>query len=152
MEHQCKKCKQIKKASEFYAVKESKFGIDTSHCKECRKESERKKWKKFCPDERKKILKRMRKYSKKHFQLNKKRYADNTEKLRKKYPEKFHARQTLKNAVASGKVKKLPCIECGEIKVHGHHEDYSKPLKVTWLCQKHHSELHSKKFFNKSAL
>ncbi len=35
-----------------------------------------------------------------------------------------------------------PCERCGSPKVHGHHEDYSKPLEVMWLCTKHHGERH----------
>ncbi len=30
------------------------------------------------------------------------------------------------------------CSDCGETKVEAHHEDYSKPLDVEWLCKKHH--------------
>jgi len=32
---------------------------------------------------------------------------------------------------------------CGEKKAHGHHDDYTKPLAVKWLCRKHHEELHT---------
>ena len=32
------------------------------------------------------------------------------------------------------------CFELGE----RHHEDYSKPYEITWLCRKHHKELHKK--------
>lgn len=60
----------------------------------------------------------------------------------KKYPEKHKARYMLRNAVRAGKVKKLPCKVCRAVKVEGHHDDYSKPLKVIWLCQKHHKERH----------
>jgi hypothetical protein len=35
-----------------------------------------------------------------------------------------------------------PCERCGNPKVHAHHEDYSKPLEVTWLCHKHHFMRH----------
>lgn len=59
-----------------------------------------------------------------------------------KYPEKYKARYALRNAVKYGKVKKLSCQKCGQEKVQAHHYDYSKPLDVIWLCQKHHQELH----------
>jgi len=47
----------------------------------------------------------------------------------------------VKAALKSGKLIKHPCF-CGELKVEGHHEDYSKPLDVTWLCPLHHAERH----------
>lgn len=42
-----------------------------------------------------------------------------------------------------GKLERKPCEVCGE-KAQMHHNDYSKPLEVTWLCRKHHLELHAK--------
>ena len=53
------------------------------------------------------------------------------------------AGRTLRNAVYRGIVKRLPCEICGEEKVHGHHDDYSKPLEVAWLCNSHHMQLHA---------
>lgn len=43
--------------------------------------------------------------------------------------------------------RKLPrpasCSDCGAVgKVHGHHEDYDKPLDVVWLCPKCHVAAH----------
>lgn len=35
-----------------------------------------------------------------------------------------------------------PCERCGSQKVQAHHEDYSKPLEVVWLCQAHHTARH----------
>jgi hypothetical protein len=41
------------------------------------------------------------------------------------------------------RLTKQPCERCGStIRVHGHHEDYSKPLEVMWLCPIHHAERH----------
>lgn len=61
---------------------------------------------------------------------------------RTRYPEKYKARYLLNNAIASGKVIKQPCIDCGNKKSHGHHEDYSKPLEVVWLCNVCHVKHH----------
>ena len=58
-----------------------------------------------------------------------------------KNPEKIKAHIAVKNALRSGKMHRHPCCICGN-KAHAHHEDYSKPLEVIWLCPKHHSERH----------
>jgi hypothetical protein len=41
-------------------------------------------------------------------------------------------------AIREGKLKKQPCVICGERLVDGHHRDYGKPLEVLWLCRGHH--------------
>lgn len=53
------------------------------------------------------------------------------------------ASQAIRDAVRQGKLKKLPCAVCGNPKTQGHHDDYTKPLEVRWLCSKHHAEEHS---------
>jgi hypothetical protein len=60
-----------------------------------------------------------------------------------KSPEKFKARSIVGAAIRLGKITREPCSICGE-KAEAHHEDYSKPLEVIWLCRKHHFELHKK--------
>jgi Zn finger protein HypA/HybF involved in hydrogenase expression len=42
-----------------------------------------------------------------------------------------------------GKLIKQPCEKCGSEDSEIHHEDYTKPLDVTWLCRKDHLELHA---------
>ena len=48
------------------------------------------------------------------------------------------------NAVASGRIEKPDvcsvCMAGGRI--HGHHDDYSRPLDVRWLCTKCHTDWH----------
>lgn len=56
--------------------------------------------------------------------------------------EKTRAHKTVGNAVKSGKLEKLPCEECGDVKSEAHHDDYSKPLDVRWLCRKCHRKHH----------
>lgn len=59
--------------------------------------------------------------------------------------EKRKAHSAVNYAVRSGRIKKLPCEVCGsKVRIQGHHDDYSKPLEVRWLCQVHHKELHRK--------
>jgi hypothetical protein len=57
--------------------------------------------------------------------------------------DKHAAHVILGNAVRDGRVIKGPCERCGSTtRIHGHHDDYGKPLKVRWLCPKHHGEVH----------
>lgn len=68
-------------------------------------------------------------------------------KDRRNNPDERHkhvARWQVNRAVASGRLTKLPCVVCASAKSQGHHEDYSRPLDVVWLCAKHHSQEHSK--------
>jgi len=59
-----------------------------------------------------------------------------------KYPYKQEARLLVKYAVKQGMLTRKPCEECGQKNTHAHHNDYSKPLEVVWLCPKHHSAVH----------
>ena len=61
----------------------------------------------------------------------------------KKYATgKPYARGAVQNAKARGRLLPAPCEICGEPETEAHHDDYSKPLDVRWLCRKHHKELH----------
>lgn len=55
------------------------------------------------------------------------------------YVEKRRARRLLAYAVEKGEVVKAPCVDCGSIRSEAHHDDYAKPLEVTWLCRKCHA-------------
>lgn len=59
-----------------------------------------------------------------------------------RYPDRVNARRILHVAIKSGKLSRKPCEICGEPKSHAHHDDYSKPLDVVWLCLQHHKERH----------
>ena len=69
---------------------------------------------------------------------------------RSKYPisprakEKKDAQNILHAAVRYGKIKKQNCQECGSPNTDGHHDDYSRPLEVRWLCRNCHMKLHRK--------
>jgi len=61
---------------------------------------------------------------------------------RRANPKKYAAHIAVQRALGQGKLSKQPCEVCGEPKVDAHHDDYSKPLKVRWLCRTHHTRLH----------
>ncbi len=47
-------------------------------------------------------------------------------------------------AIRTGKLERKPCHICDAPESHAHHDDYSKPLEVRWLCRKCHGREHSK--------
>lgn len=58
------------------------------------------------------------------------------------HKRRANARSYLNVYVRRGKVAKQPCARCGCSEVEAHHDDYSKPLEVTWLCRDCHMVLH----------
>lgn len=56
---------------------------------------------------------------------------------------KHKARRLASKAIASGKLVRQPCEVCGAPEVEAHHDDYSKPLAVRWLCPEHHRAHHA---------
>lgn len=57
-----------------------------------------------------------------------------------KHWDRTLARQRLNYHVAHGDVKKPTSCACGSTeRIEGHHEDYSKPLEVTWMCRRCHN-------------
>ena len=61
-----------------------------------------------------------------------------------RYPERIAARKAVFEAVRSGRLIRQACERCGDYPGHAHHEDYSKPLDVRWLCRSCHREYHEK--------
>jgi hypothetical protein len=94
-------------------------------------------------DYRKKNLEKMREYNRLY---NRKWRNGNGYESEMNYkernPEKYKAHQLLNYAIRMGMIKRGKCEVCGKSNAQGHHEDYSKPLEVVWLCPIHHTEHH----------
>lgn len=56
--------------------------------------------------------------------------------------EKGRVRSRTKYAILTGRIQRAPCIGCGDPKAEAHHEDYTNPFAVTWLCHPCHRERH----------
>lgn len=131
MQRTCRACKVAKTFPDsFY---KSKSGYEYM-CKDCRNEISRER--------------HIRNYDAKAARIKHIRrrdaglYSLSFQRQTQKYPEKYRARYFLHNAVRDGRVLRKPCEVCDEIKAQAHHDDYSKPLDVRWLCEKHHVEHH----------
>lgn len=55
---------------------------------------------------------------------------------------RYKAQQESIKAIRRGDIIKLPCEICGDDKSVGHHDDYTKPLELRFLCKKHHMQWH----------
>lgn len=49
----------------------------------------------------------------------------------------------MRNALLRGDLVKGVCEVCSATRVDAHHDDYSRPLDVRWLCRAHHMEVHN---------
>ncbi len=56
---------------------------------------------------------------------------------------KARSRGAVARALKKGEILKEPCEVCGETKSYAHHDDYSKPLDIRWVCAPHHKEIHN---------
>lgn len=139
----------------------SEFETNHSQGKYCSEKCRREGWRKSWNEYRERNKKSRIAYQRKHYRENAEAIKErikkyrvtpagikarkvNEERQKIKNPEKIFARQVVRAAIIAGILQKEPCFECGEKKVEGHHEDYWQPLKVVWLCRKHHDKRHRK--------
>lgn len=65
------------------------------------------------------------------------------QRMMERHPDKVAARKMVYEAIRQEDLERKPCEECGSTEnVQAHHEDYDRPLDVTWLCFDCHQELH----------
>lgn len=56
-------------------------------------------------------------------------------------PARKRAMLLVQSAIYHGTLIRQPCELCGK-QAEAHHDDYSKPLEVRWLCRSHHRQHH----------
>lgn len=131
----CFKCHQDLPLDCFYKHPKMKNGV-VRKCKECNK--------KDVSENYAKNRKYYSAYDAKRYQTpkRKKLMQEYSRRQRLKSPEKAIARSRTAYAIRTGKLFRMPCEKCGNPKSQAHHDDYSKPLEVRWLCFVHHREAH----------
>jgi len=114
----CKSCGEVKPKDDFYRHPKVSDGY-LNECKECTKA-------------------RVAEYRRSPAgqELEARKYAKD------KAEGKRRARAHIINRIQRGTLTRQPCEICGEPNAQAHHDDYSKPLEVRWLCSKHHAEVH----------
>lgn len=83
-------------------------------------------------------------YSRKHYRENPALYREYVRKYSCSHRSARYANLLVHLAIKQGKLTKQSCELCGNPKAEAHHDDYSKPLSVRWLCRHHHMKLHRK--------
>ena len=153
----CFVCKIKKPINQFYkAIKGCRRGL-TSYCKPCSIRASRK-WALKNPDQVRENLARWQKENRDRVRELARRWKvknpatkDEMNRLQKNWRrnnlKRAKANQVLQYAVKNGKIEKPNiCEDCDKNIprdiLHGHHEDYSKPLEVNWLCPPCHGDRH----------
>jgi len=146
----CVKCSEFKFLSDFYENRRKSDG-HFSKCKDCVKAEAHDRYRlkadqiRAYDRERNKTELRMdsrRKHSLAYKARHPDRVASSQRRRHDENPQKRVARAFVKSEIRSGRLTRKPCEECGKPKSEAHHEDYSKPLEVKWLCRSHHAARH----------
>lgn len=129
----CKKCKAVKPIDLFCKCRNTQDGLQI-WCKEC-KNKNRQEWKKL---NRNKDLN----YHPDYIKKERDKACLYQASYNKKFPERGKAHGTVNRKIGNGSIERQPCEICGCEMVDAHHDDYSKPLAIRWLCKSHHTQLH----------
>jgi|SRR5690606_6915798 len=134
-EFKCSHCKKLKLQEQFWSRKPSKKWSRPvqSWCKECVRRHKR------LDSSREKQKQYNYKWRNEH-KSEQRQYLD---QYKEENLEKVRARDFVRNAVRRYGLQKLPCRECGSLKVQAHHYNgYSRKhyLDVIWLCPLHHAD------------
>lgn len=145
----CTQCGMTKVLADF-PKGNRKDGTHT-HCKSCRKIQ----FKKYYVKNRERLIANSIKHAKKNPQRTRENSARHNEQNRNRIAKRDAARKQLNRhksrahwavwyAVNVARtLQRQPCEICGSEKTEAHHDDYSKPLQVRWLCLSCHKKHHS---------
>lgn len=140
----CRICKQTKSKSDFPKRTDSPDGL-RNNCKLCRDAYTKAYFSKHMKDPiwKEKTLARIRKSHAKYNAAGKRIRSKNkctieVSKYRKRHPEKYKAQWMALRAFPIMQ----PCEICGNSVTERHHDDYSKPFQIRWLCKQHHNQHH----------
>lgn len=131
---QCFKCKQTKPLTDFYVHPQMGDGR-LNKCKECAKRDVAQNYRDN--------IEHYVAYERERFQRPERKKAVRAS-LAKRDPVKRRAAYLTSNAIRDGRLIPQPCEKCSDPGAEAHHDDYSKPLEVRWLCREHHLEHHGK--------
>lgn len=135
----CYRCGDVKPLVDFYRHPHAKDG-HINKCKSCTKHDVRK---------HRADHDSVREYDRQRAKRPERRAANRKVVVnwRECHPEKYKAQTAVSNAIRDGKLKKgTECEVCGTKRnLHAHHDDYSKPLGVRWLCARCHHVGHAAK-------
>lgn len=139
----CRACREVKNLDEFYSHPAGAHGRD-SICKVCQKARMK---------ARRRTDPAVQEYDRNRDKTpeRKARIRAVVIQWRKDNPDAYRAQTAVGNALRDGRLTKGPCEVCGSADVHGHHDDYSKPLVVRWLCPLHHQRHHAAEKLEASA-
>jgi hypothetical protein len=155
----CTKCKTEKPRSEFYRRTGTPKGL-CPWCKDCNHKAHREyratargqelaklASKRYHRSEYGKEMNRQRARQYAADPKNKKRIRARIRKYQKRNLLKSATKSAVWRAVRAGRLLKPTACSCCREKVivYAHHEDYSKPLDVIWLCRQCHNDLHVRK-------
>ncbi|KQP53018.1 hypothetical protein [Methylobacterium sp. Leaf106] len=65
-----------------------------------------------------------------------------SQKWIKANPQKRRAHRAVEKAKKQGALRPEPCAVCRSEPAEAHHPDYADPLRIEWLCPKHHKAAH----------
>lgn len=148
MKKHCRQCEKDVRVADFYRHPHASDGLQAV-CKSCHRanvrENYRRNRERYAEYEKGRANLPHRIEARKAYQQSpngRSKSAAAKRRFAERNPIKRAAHIASGNAIRDGRIKRQPCEVCGLAKAQAHHDDYTKPLEVRWLCTTHHAEWH----------